>query len=86
MEISTEALLLIAMSNPKFQTTANTLCFSLALLALHQEEQEDLYQEVARVYEGNTCPVSSRFSTLGFISTDAFQKYDDVDSLNMCLA
>ncbi|KLO08417.1 cytochrome P450 [Schizopora paradoxa] len=38
------------------ETSANTICFTLALLALHQDEQEDVYQEVVRVSKGNASP------------------------------
>lgn len=31
------------------QTTANTLCFVFALLALYQDEQEKLYQDIRSV-------------------------------------
>jgi len=38
------------------ETTANTLCFALGLLALHQEEQEDLYQQIISVLQANRDP------------------------------
>ena len=42
------------------QTTAHTLCFSFALLALYPDEQESLYQQIKGVMSGlNGMPVSS---------------------------
>ena len=43
------------------QTTAHTLCFSFALLALYPDEQERLYQHIESVMSSlNGMPVSSR--------------------------
>jgi hypothetical protein len=43
------------------QTTARTLCFTFALLALHPGEQERLYQHIKRVMSSlNKMPVGSR--------------------------
>ena len=36
-------------SNPPLQTTAHTLCFTFALLALYPDEQERLYQHIKGV-------------------------------------
>jgi hypothetical protein len=42
------------------QTTAHTLCFSFALLALYPDEQERLYQHIKGVMSGlNEMPVGS---------------------------
>jgi hypothetical protein len=42
------------------QTTAHTLCFSFALLALHPDEQESLYQHIKSVISSsNGMPVGS---------------------------
>ena len=40
------------------QTTAHTLVFAFALLALYPDEQERLYQEVVKYLPGNKLPVS----------------------------
>ena len=49
--------------NSSLQTTAHTLCFSFALLALCPDEQERLYQHIKGVMSGlNGTPVSSRNS------------------------
>ena len=40
------------------QTTAHTLVFAFALLALYPDEQERLYQEVVKYLPGNELPVS----------------------------
>lgn len=41
------------------QTLAHTICFALALLALHPEEQEKLYEHIKRVYpKDGRLPVS----------------------------
>jgi cytochrome P450 len=43
------------------QTTAHTLCFTFALLALYPDEQERLYQHIKEVMSSrNRVPVSSR--------------------------
>jgi cytochrome P450 len=43
------------------QTTAHTLCFSFALLALYPDEQERLYQHIKGVMSSlDGMPVSSR--------------------------
>ena len=43
------------------QTTAHTLCFTFALLALYPDEQERLYQHIKEVMSGlNRMPVGSR--------------------------
>ncbi|KAH6907559.1 cytochrome P450 [Coprinopsis sp. MPI-PUGE-AT-0042] len=39
------------------ETTAHTLCFAFALLALHQEEQERLYQDLVSVLPNRRFPV-----------------------------
>jgi cytochrome P450 len=41
------------------QTTANTLCFTFALLALHPEVQEQLFEHIRSVVVPGTRPVSS---------------------------
>ena len=47
--------------NSSLQSTANTLCFTFALLALYPEEQERLYQHIKGVMSKmNGMPVSSR--------------------------
>jgi cytochrome P450 len=47
--------------NGSLQTTAHTLCFSFALLALYPDEQERLYQHIKGVMSSvNGMPVSSR--------------------------
>ena len=47
------------------KTTAHTLCFSFALLALHPDEQERLYQHIKGVMSGpNRTPVGSRNRSL----------------------
>jgi len=38
------------------ETSANALCFALGLLALHQDEQEDLYQHIISVLPDNRLP------------------------------
>jgi len=47
--------------NVSLQTTAHTLCFTFALLALYPDEQERLYQHIRLVMSSlNRMPVSSR--------------------------
>jgi cytochrome P450 len=47
--------------NSSLQTTAHTLCFSFALLALYPDEQERLYQQIKGVMSSlNGMPVGSR--------------------------
>jgi cytochrome P450 len=47
------------------QTTAHTLCFTFALLALYPDEQERLYQHIKGVMSSlNGMPVSSMNSNL----------------------
>jgi cytochrome P450 len=46
--------------NSFLQTTAHTLCFSFALLALYPDEQERLYQHIKEVmFTLNGMPVGS---------------------------
>ena len=48
-------------SNHSLQTTAHTLCFTFALMALYPDEQERLYEHVKGVMSGlNGRPVGSR--------------------------
>jgi hypothetical protein len=47
--------------NSSLQTTAHTLCFSFALLALYPDEQERLYKHIKEVMSTlNGIPVGSR--------------------------
>ena len=47
------------------QTTAHTLCFTFALLALYPDEQERLYQHIKGVMSSlDGMPVGSRNSNL----------------------
>jgi hypothetical protein len=47
--------------NSSLQTTAHTLCFSFALLALYPDEQERLYQHIKGVMSNlNGMPVGSK--------------------------
>ena len=47
--------------NSSLQSTANTLCFTFALLALYPEEQERLYQHIKGVMSSlNGTPVGCR--------------------------
>jgi cytochrome P450 len=47
--------------NSSLKTTAHTLCFSFALLALYPDEQERLYQHIKGVMSSlNGMPVGSR--------------------------
>jgi len=47
--------------NTSLQTTAHTLCFSFALLALHPDEQERLYEHIKGVLSSlNRTPVRSQ--------------------------
>ena len=50
-------LLIISMAYV-IKTTAHTLCFAFALLALYHEEQETLYQHIKSVLPGDKQPVS----------------------------
>lgn len=45
------------------KTTAHTLCFAFALLALYPEEQETLYQHIKSVLPGDRQPVSCDHNT-----------------------
>ena len=45
------------------KTTAHTLCFAFALLALYHEEQETLYQHIKSVLPGDKQPVSCEHNT-----------------------
>ena len=48
--------------NGSLQTTAHTLCFAFALLALNPEEQERLYQHIKGVMSSlNVLPASSMY-------------------------
>jgi cytochrome P450 len=50
-----------AVVKSSLQTTAHTLCFTFALLALHPDEQERLYQHIKGVMSSlNGMPVGSR--------------------------
>ena len=46
-----------------FQTTAHTLVFAFALLALYPDEQDRLYQEVIKYLPTNEPPVSFLVTT-----------------------
>ncbi|KAH6904172.1 cytochrome P450 [Coprinopsis sp. MPI-PUGE-AT-0042] len=46
------------------ETVAHTLCFTFALLALYQDEQEKLYQELSSVLEGGRLPVHEDMPSL----------------------
>ena len=46
------------------KTTANTLAFTFALLALYQDEQEKLYEHIKSVIPDGRIPVSYIFSSL----------------------
>jgi len=47
------------------QTTANTLCFAFALLALYPDEQEKLFEHIKSVTKGRL-PARSIFFLSGF--------------------
>ena len=67
------------------QTTAHTLCFSFALLALHPDEQERLYQHIKGVLSGlNGGPVSSR--NLTSYRPNFQQAYEDMSRFTRSLA
>jgi cytochrome P450 len=54
-------LLRVVLVQTILQTTAHTLCFSFALLALYPDEQERLYQHVRGVMSNlNGMPVRSK--------------------------
>ena len=60
-EVRSSPLPAVLTQNGFPQTTAHTLCFSFALLALYPDEQERLYQHIEGVLSGlNGAPVSSR--------------------------
>ena len=40
------------------ETTAHTLCFAFALLALYPDEQEKMYEQIKTVLAGRDLPVS----------------------------
>jgi len=58
------------------QTTAHTLCYTFAMLALHQDEQEILYQHIRSVHPDGRLPVrtschvhNSRLTTAKLLQT-----------------
>ena len=55
------------------ETTASVLSFTIALLALHQEEQEELYQHVRSVVPDGRLPVR-RTSCHGFRSLNPIRR------------
>ena len=60
-EVQFHLHLVVSTENRFQKTTAHTLCFSFALLALHPDEQERLYQHVKGVVSTlNGMPVGSR--------------------------
>ena len=60
-EVRSFPLLAVFSQNGFLQTTAHTLCFTFALLALYPDEQERLYQHIKGVMSSlNGTPVGSR--------------------------
>ncbi|KAH9008126.1 cytochrome P450, partial [Lactarius pseudohatsudake] len=59
------------------ETTAHTLCFTLALLALHPDEQERLYQQIKGIL------VDPKWDVLG---TDFAQTYEDMNRFTLSTA
>ena len=53
------------------QTTAHTLCFVFGLLAIEQEEQEKVYQEVASLFSKDETPVQDLVSS-SLIDSDIY--------------
>ena len=65
-------LLVVLSQHGSLQTTAHTLCFSFALLALYPDEQERLYRHIKGVMSSlNGMPVRYKDPNLyeGLIST-----------------
>ncbi|TFK60268.1 cytochrome P450 [Pluteus cervinus] len=46
------------------ETTAHTLCFAFALLALYPEEQDKLYEHISSVFSGSDMPTYSQMPLL----------------------
>lgn len=72
------------------QTTAHTLAFTFALLALYQDEQETLYQHIKSVLTDRRIPVgiklSRPFCRLNRSSTPLLQTYEDMSHLTHSMA
>ena len=66
------------------ETTASVLSFAIALLATHEEEQEELYKHVRSVVPDGRLPVR-RVSCHG-VSSRSYQTYQDVPKLRRVLA
>ena len=72
--------------NSSLQTTAHTLCFSFALLALYPDEQERLYQHIKGIMSNlNGIPVG--FRNLNLYRELTFQQtYEDMSRFTRSLA
>lgn len=66
------------------QTTAHTLGFALALLALHQDEQEKLHEQIKSLLPDGELPVSSTFRLLTVPSNDRFIEILRSQRLYLC--
>ena len=76
----------VSTQNRSLQSTAHTLCFAFALLALYPDEQERLYQHIEGVMSTlNRTPVGSRDPDLhrGLIPPQA---YEDMNRFTQSLA
>ena len=74
------------LQNSSLQTTAHTLCFTFALLALYPDEQERLYQHIKGVMSSlNGTPVSSRNSN-AYRELTSYQAYEDMSRFTQSLA
>ena len=61
MRCDLSSFLAVSSQNGFIQTTAHTLCFAFALLALHPDKQEHLYQYTKGVMSSlNGMPVGSK--------------------------
>ncbi len=69
------------------QTTAHTLCFAFALLALHPDEQERLYEEIEGITaDRNGMPVGHYCSFSIHGGADVPQTYEDMSRFTRTIA
>jgi cytochrome P450 len=67
------------------QTTAHTLCFALALLALYPYEQEKLYQHIKSVIPNPEAPVRLH-EICNPLLPNITQTYEDMPLLTQTMA
>ncbi|KAJ3520439.1 hypothetical protein NM688_g9161 [Phlebia brevispora] len=71
------------------ETTAHTLCYALALLALHPDEQETLYQESKRLVPGDQLPEYENINAFSYclaILNETLRMFPPVHSIPKSVA